>query len=625
MARLPTPGGDSGNWGTILNEFLEVSHQSDGTLKNLPSHLVVATDGTGDYETISEALAAVSSGDTIFIKNGTYAGGFNIQVAGITLAGESRDNVIIQSPEDTTPAIRISAAHVTIRDLKVDGRRDLKGPGQTDTNSHSGIRIQSEYATIQNVWLFETYGYGISGNAAHYGKILNCLVENRATNGDDPVSGFFAYGVYAQGTRGWRVIGNTITGWSQGIGFWWGTHESIAAFNHVINNFGYITESPGSGGTRSAIEDYGASEAGHGNNLWLGNLVDGSTSCCFEIAQGVKGSQVVGNVIRNWNKFGDNTGSPFQIVDGGETQRTSDITFRDNRIYGSDAVGGSAYVKGRNVQISGNYFIDMPLVSTCALVCEGAITSGLHIEGNHFFNVSGAIRLDGGIADGAQILNNTVNQQSADGLAAFEIRSGGVHNISNNTIISDKGRGIAVTSAAGDHHRLQGNTIITGQFAMAINRGRNIISNNYMVQTSSNSLNAFALTGADCVGNVCRGNFISGAVRRLAIGGGAEYNLIEDSYFGDGADNLVGGPNNRTDWRHDNASSIAVSAAFKSLGGQTVGTSQVTVAHGIGYTPSQVTVTMTSDGRVWKSAASDDTNIYLTADAADRTAEVFVR
>lgn len=34
MARLPNPGSDDGTWGTILNEFLEVSHDTDGTLKD---------------------------------------------------------------------------------------------------------------------------------------------------------------------------------------------------------------------------------------------------------------------------------------------------------------------------------------------------------------------------------------------------------------------------------------------------------------------------------------------------------------------------------------------------------------------------------------------------------------
>lgn len=34
MARLPTIGGDDGNWGTILNDYLSQAHNPDGTLKN---------------------------------------------------------------------------------------------------------------------------------------------------------------------------------------------------------------------------------------------------------------------------------------------------------------------------------------------------------------------------------------------------------------------------------------------------------------------------------------------------------------------------------------------------------------------------------------------------------------
>jgi hypothetical protein len=33
MTRLPTPGGDDNHWGTLLNDFLSVEHNSDGTLK----------------------------------------------------------------------------------------------------------------------------------------------------------------------------------------------------------------------------------------------------------------------------------------------------------------------------------------------------------------------------------------------------------------------------------------------------------------------------------------------------------------------------------------------------------------------------------------------------------------
>lgn len=66
-------------------------------------------------------------------------------------------------------------------------------------------------------------------------------------------------------------------------------------------------------------------------------------------------------------------------------------------------------------------------------------------------------------------------------------------------------------------------------------------------------------------------------------------------------------------------------AVLKVLSGQTVGTSQATIAHGLGYTPTIVIVTMTGAGQVWRSAASDGTNVYLTADAAGRTCDVYVR
>jgi hypothetical protein len=33
MTRLPTPGSDSGQWGSILNEFLSQAHTADGKLK----------------------------------------------------------------------------------------------------------------------------------------------------------------------------------------------------------------------------------------------------------------------------------------------------------------------------------------------------------------------------------------------------------------------------------------------------------------------------------------------------------------------------------------------------------------------------------------------------------------
>lgn len=53
MARLPQPGGDSGNWGSILNDYLMQAHKADGTLKDDS----VTTNAIAD-SSITETLLA---------------------------------------------------------------------------------------------------------------------------------------------------------------------------------------------------------------------------------------------------------------------------------------------------------------------------------------------------------------------------------------------------------------------------------------------------------------------------------------------------------------------------------------------------------------------------------------
>jgi hypothetical protein len=66
MARLPIPGRDEGNWGEILNNYLKIAHNSDGTLKTLG----ISKGGTGgtNPETARTNLG-ISSNVPIYIQH----------------------------------------------------------------------------------------------------------------------------------------------------------------------------------------------------------------------------------------------------------------------------------------------------------------------------------------------------------------------------------------------------------------------------------------------------------------------------------------------------------------------------------------------------------------------------
>jgi hypothetical protein len=75
MPSLPTVGGDDGAWGTILNTYLSVEHNADGTQKTL----AIAKGGTS-ATTASSALTALGAAP---LANPTFAG----TVTATTFAG----------------------------------------------------------------------------------------------------------------------------------------------------------------------------------------------------------------------------------------------------------------------------------------------------------------------------------------------------------------------------------------------------------------------------------------------------------------------------------------------------------------------------------------------------------
>lgn len=84
MARLPQAGGDDGNWGTILNDYLLQSHDEQGALKQntvsagqLQTNSVTndaVADGTITESQLDTALAAKVNGNVTLTGSQTIAG-----------------------------------------------------------------------------------------------------------------------------------------------------------------------------------------------------------------------------------------------------------------------------------------------------------------------------------------------------------------------------------------------------------------------------------------------------------------------------------------------------------------------------------------------------------------------
>lgn len=71
MARLPTPGGDDGNWGDILNDFLSVEHNGDGTLKD-GGTLAEKVSTTGGGKEVIQSIASSGTAQTLNLVNANY-------------------------------------------------------------------------------------------------------------------------------------------------------------------------------------------------------------------------------------------------------------------------------------------------------------------------------------------------------------------------------------------------------------------------------------------------------------------------------------------------------------------------------------------------------------------------
>jgi hypothetical protein len=594
--------------------------------------MVVDAAGDGDYTTLSAAVAAASAGDTIYVRNGTVAGGVTIDKA-LTIVGESRDGAVIQSPLSTTPAITVTGDDVVIDSVTIDGRRASQ-TGSGGAQDFAGVyNFGGLRMTLRGVRVTDTLGNGItvSSEGGADSVIDGCTVENIATNPavaeTDPVQ--VGIQVFGNASARVRITNNLVRGWSQGVGLWFGTNRCIVEGNTIRNNYG-LSDGTTATGKRSACEDYGETVTTHGYNLWCNNNILGTTGWCWECAHGTIGSKFVGNYCENDVSFITGESGDIYVV-GSDAQPTKDILVADNTLIG-DATGTKAtrlLVQAQGVvTITGNRIQSCANTLNTAAIVINTITTIATITNNQLTGCDGGIYFGAGAVAPAVIIGNQITAPSI-ACNMIDILGGAGFVISGNVLNggATASKGIVLAATAGDKHIISNNSCasFTGECVLIGSDYNQVFGN---VLQTTNVFGAIRLSAAHY--NVVAENYCdaNNAARTIYLDGSPTYNIIqentligaaatvyESALWTAGATNVIT-PNNA------NAKIFPVSGV--NLGAQTVGATEATIAHGLPWAPREIRVVMTSAGTVWKSKASTTTNIYLTADDAGRTCEVTV-
>lgn len=105
MSRLPTPGGDENAWGTLLNDFLMVEHNGDGTLKKAGDIATASSNASSALSTAQAKYTKPSDGipesdlhSAVVVKLNT-AGSGNVADGTITTA-KLADNAVTNAKLD---------------------------------------------------------------------------------------------------------------------------------------------------------------------------------------------------------------------------------------------------------------------------------------------------------------------------------------------------------------------------------------------------------------------------------------------------------------------------------------------------------------------------------------------
>lgn len=353
---------------------------------------------------------------------------------------------------------------------------------------------------------------------------------------------------------------------------------------------------------------------------------------------GVQDFHVIGNRIYDCGILANtSTGKGISILSGSSSQPLSRGTVNNNLIRGCTNIGIELFA---NLSPGGS----VEYVTVNNNVVERATPPGAQMgislgfcnhctaDGNVVKDCQNGIENAGG--NGNSVCGNTIHNPTQTAISV----SGGTTNSSHvgNVITGSFQYGIhdnsSPTHNSGNIYNSNritgaGGSVVSRQIGIFLNNGfaneQFTIIGNQVSACSGSGIYLFTADTGFVTQNLCKGNVTNAA--NSATDADIYFNLSAGQL-----DKIVVGPNiygsfspNQTA-TDAQASQTMVVGGFKKLASQTVNIAQVTLAHGLGYTPSKVLIKPKSNATFYESAAADGTNVYLRCSADAQTADVYV-
>jgi hypothetical protein len=431
------------------------------------SATVVNANGTADYETL--ALALAGGAKWIVLKPGTYSGAVTVSQDDVRIVGYG----VTWTENTAANTFNITGARNRIEGIHWSGAHD---GDDGDMTSFSAAHISGNGTALHRCKFTNLQGYAVQTDSADDVEIAHCYASNVATAASPVKYTRYCFFINAASLRP-NVHHNYITGWSQGIGFWNGINDGEAAHNTLINNLGHETGPA----RRAAMEDYGDSVQ-NTDNRWLFNYVDGSTSHCLELAQGLKGTLVQGNTFKNSGTGYTTNAAPIFVTggDGGAGGLTSDhVRIIDNDIYGrsDNTVNDTCGMTGgiNDVLWENNRFYEFEYTTATLMTLTTAQTlQNVQIRNNVFKNCGGA--------SGPAIIRLQTDNCIVEG----------------NSLISSVASTRGIYAESSDGHEISRNTIDVPGRALTLDDNNKVYDNTV---TSAADIGVSAVTGNDFRGN----------------------------------------------------------------------------------------------------------------------------